>query len=283
MTKDSTGYETTNSTPTVENKMMASFRIDRDDWKRFGELAKRERLTVTQLITGYVEQCLEADRSAYGVKIENIDTYNTDSTSINHSVSMSNDDVLKLISTGNDDILKQTQELISTAVSIKSVQDERSIEDAVLEVIGALSIPTTEKLDLLITKALEPLRDEIGEFSEFAKNIQDEILKLKKALSDRSVEMPLSIAPVQSIEPLSPLVNRKTWGEYSKLVGMSMMPSNAAQKEENVQLRDRQALEAIAKAKELGLGVWKVSRAGRDFVRVEDQVNTPLPLFPINE
>jgi hypothetical protein len=127
----------------------------------------------------------------------------------------------------------------------------------------------------LLDDATKPLRDEI---SELSRGLQREIARL----NEQSVEVPAPIATVQSGKPTLDEANRKTWGEYSKLVGMSMMPSNAAQKEENVQLRDRQALEAIAKAKELGLGVWRVSRAGREFVRVEE-VNTPLPLFTINE
>jgi len=143
---------------------------------------------------------------------------------------------------------------------------------------GESEVILDERITVIVKRLLDdvtkPLRDEISELSELSRGLQREIARL----NERTVEVPAPIATVQSGKPTLDEANRKTWGEYSKLVGMSMMPSNAAQKEENVQLRDRQALEAIAKAKELGLGVWRVSRAGREFVRVEE-VNTPLPLF----
>ncbi len=52
-----------------ENKMMASFRVDREDWGKFGALAKGERLTVTQLLTDYIDWCLVAGKSMYGVRM----------------------------------------------------------------------------------------------------------------------------------------------------------------------------------------------------------------------
>jgi hypothetical protein len=78
-------------TPTVEDKMMASFRIDRDEWNRFGLLAKRERLNATQVLTDYIQKCLDADRTYFDSKVSN-DNSSTD----NESVSINNDDVLKL-------------------------------------------------------------------------------------------------------------------------------------------------------------------------------------------
>jgi hypothetical protein len=79
-------------TPTVEDKMMASFRIDRDEWNRFGLLAKRERLNATQVLTEYIQKCLNADRTYFDSKI-GIDESSTD----NELVSICTDDVLKLI------------------------------------------------------------------------------------------------------------------------------------------------------------------------------------------
>jgi hypothetical protein len=54
---------------TEDSKMMASFRVDREDWGKFGALAKGERLTVTQLLTDYIDWCLRAGKSMYGVRI----------------------------------------------------------------------------------------------------------------------------------------------------------------------------------------------------------------------
>lgn len=175
MTSDLVLNETTDSTPTVESKMMASFRIDRDDWKRFGELAKRERLTVTQLITDYVEKCLDADRSMYGVSMSN-DTYNVgtrpDNVSIESSVSMSNDDVLKLI-----------DERVSIAVSTLSLSNQptkESIENAVLDVIGELTIPTMETVRAEIESSIVPLETSIEELETYVKSQIEAMRDAKK-------------------------------------------------------------------------------------------------------
>jgi hypothetical protein len=122
MSDDLVVTETMDSTPKVDNKMMASFRIDRDAWKRFGEMARRERLTVTELITDYVEKCLAAERSWYGVEM------GTDEMSIDRSdtsIGTGDDSVLKqveaLISTSKDEILMLVEEKISIAISTLSL------------------------------------------------------------------------------------------------------------------------------------------------------------------
>ena len=183
--------ETVDSTPTVENKMMASFRIDRDDWQRFGLLAKRERLTVTQLLTEYIEKCLDADRSMYGVRIGNDEILSTGqyiSTSndeilklidskintaistlslptIEPSISTSNDEILSLIdlkvSTNNDEILKQVESQVSIAISTLSGQDQQSIE-----------------------MALDPLTEEIAAMKNTISRLEAELSALGKSLAN---------------------------------------------------------------------------------------------------
>jgi hypothetical protein len=49
----------------MDTKMMASFRIERADWEKFGLMVKGERLTATQVLTDYIEQCLSAGNSFY--------------------------------------------------------------------------------------------------------------------------------------------------------------------------------------------------------------------------
>jgi hypothetical protein len=49
----------------IDTKMMASFRIERADWEKFGLMVKGERLTATQVLTDYIEQCLSAGNSFY--------------------------------------------------------------------------------------------------------------------------------------------------------------------------------------------------------------------------
>ncbi len=67
--------ENVNTAHQPPTMMMASFRIDRDLYSKFGAIAKRERLTVTDVLTGYIQRCTDNDRTEYGVST---DTYNTD-------------------------------------------------------------------------------------------------------------------------------------------------------------------------------------------------------------
>lgn len=53
------------------------------------------------------------------------------------------------------------------------------------------------------------------------------------------------------------------------MVGVEAMPAKEAQRVDNATLRDKQVSEGIAAAKEMGLGNWKVSRAGREFKRCD--------------
>jgi hypothetical protein len=136
--------------PTVEDKMMASFRIDRDEWNRFGLLAKRERLNATQVLTEYIQKCLNADRTYFDRRMST-DNGSTD----NESVSIGNDDVVKLI-----------DERISTNISMLSVLKEAQID---------LLISTA------VSTALVPIQDEV-------KVLKEELLELKKLVNSGGVK-----------------------------------------------------------------------------------------------
>lgn len=169
------------------------------------------------------------------------------------------------------DVTQTITTLLKQALGISSddyvIQSNITLDERITGIVKQMLDGESEViLDERITVIVKRLLDDI------TKPFRDEIVRL----NERSVEV-----PVQSIEP--PLASRKTWGEFFKMVGLVAMPSNAAQKEGNIQLRDKQASDGIAKAKELGMGVWKVSRPGREFVRVENQDTIPLPLFTINE
>jgi hypothetical protein len=109
MTNDLKSDETGISTPQSE-VMMASFRIDRQLWAKFGAIAKRERLTATDVLTDYIQRCTDNDKTEYAVSIDSAnsistDTYDTDK--LNDAVMMavstlsllSKDDVSTMIST----------------------------------------------------------------------------------------------------------------------------------------------------------------------------------------
>jgi hypothetical protein len=137
-------------TPTVEDKMMASFRIDRDDWNRFGLLAKRERLNATQVLTEYIQKCLNADQTYFDSRMSN-DKSSTD----NESVSINTDNVLKLI-----------EERISTEIGTLSVQKEGQIDRLV---------------STAVSTALVPIQDEV-------KGLKEELLELKKLVNSGGVK-----------------------------------------------------------------------------------------------
>ena len=139
-----------------------------------------------------------------------------------------------------------------------------------------------------IDKGLQPTNAAIIELETYAKSQFDAVREeLKKALSvgvaslgeNRAViETTDSIAkPAHLIDEADP--NRKTWRDFFTMVGMSSMTSGEAKKKENIVLRDKQAEEGMAIAKEMGLGVWKVTRPGRTFVKVEDEA---APINPTN-
>lgn len=90
MTNDLKSDETGISTPQTEI-MMASFRIDRQLWAKFGAIAKRERLTATDVLTYYIQRCTDKDKTDYGVSTDtdlviSTDTYDTDK--LNEAVRM---------------------------------------------------------------------------------------------------------------------------------------------------------------------------------------------------
>lgn len=124
---------------------MASFRIDRDLWAKFGAIAKRERLTVTDVLTDYIQRCTDNDRTEYAVNTGNdspVITDNYDTDKLNDAVMMavstmsllSKDDVSTMISTaihnasiGNNDTHGNTKRIdvltmVSTDVSKELAQ-----------------------------------------------------------------------------------------------------------------------------------------------------------------
>ena len=131
-----------------------------------------------------------------------------------------------------------------------------------------------------IDKGLQPTNTAIIELETYTKSQFDAVREeLKKALSvgvaslgkNRAViETTDSIAkPAHLIDEADP--NRKTWRDFFTMVGISSMTSGEAKKKENIVLRDKQAEEGLSIAKEMGLGVWKVTRPGRTFMKVEDK------------
>jgi hypothetical protein len=171
-----------------EEKMMVSFRIDREDWNRFGELAKMERLTATQILVDYVKRCLERGKSQYGVR-DDSETF---------TISTGNDDVIQAIaparayaiassrtyaiesqvSTHHDTVLTMVEEKISTChdTVLTMVEEKvRTCHDTVLTMVeekvrtchDTVLTMVEEKVRTLVAKAIAPARAyAIGETSQ---------------------------------------------------------------------------------------------------------------------
>jgi biotin operon repressor len=149
-------------TPTVEDKMMASFRIDRDEWNRFGLLAKRERLNATQVLTEYIQKCLNADRTYFDSRMS------TDESSTDN----------KLFSICTDDVLELIDERISTAIDTLSVQKEEQIDRLVSTAVSTTLVSIQDEVKVLKE-----------ELSELKKLIDSGVLKPLQSLSAPGAEI----------------------------------------------------------------------------------------------
>ena len=123
MTNDPKSDETGDSTPQA-SIMMASFRVDRELWAKFGAIAKRERLTATDVLTDYIQRCTDNDKTEYAVSIGtdstiSTDTYDEDklkeiiSTIISTLSLPSKDDVSTLVSTAIDRVSGELNESLA--------------------------------------------------------------------------------------------------------------------------------------------------------------------------
>jgi hypothetical protein len=113
---------------------MASFRIDKELWAKFGAIAKRERLTVTDVLTDYIQRCTDNDRTDYGI--------NT-----------SNDDLVITSNYGNDDVLTMVRKAID-----ESLQGEvRAQVEPLVDLITELEAYTRSQIDTLRTELKKPL------------------------------------------------------------------------------------------------------------------------------
>ena len=176
MSNDLNSDETGNSTPQTP-MMMASFRIERETWAKFGAIAKRERLTATDVLTQYIQRCTDNDRTEYDVRTDNdaflsTDTYDTDK--FNEAVRMavstlslpSLDDVMTHIDDSIDNrVLPLIESVTGRVIAVES--QKTSTDPTVLEEIV--------KADLLA--ALKTYTQ-----SQFA-SVRDEL----RAINDRLV------------------------------------------------------------------------------------------------
>ena len=152
MTNDIKPDETGNSTP-PNSMMMASFRVDRELWTKFGAIAKRERLTATDVLTDYIQRCTDNDKTEYAVSIgKNVltstDTYDTDKL---------NDAVMTAIGTLSLPDKDAVMMMVSTAI-------ETSLQSSVRAMIESALEPITEQVtevESFTQKQIQAVRDEL--------------------------------------------------------------------------------------------------------------------------
>jgi hypothetical protein len=161
MTDDLTVEGTGISTPQSE-MMMASFRVDRELWTKFGAIAKRERLTATDVLTDYIQRCTDNDKTEYAVSI-NTDTIISTDTYVSDKL---NDAVMMIISTmslpSKDDISTMISTAIDKALSVKpSTPDNSAIKSLVQAQIEPLADLLTE-LETYTQSQFKAVREELG-------------------------------------------------------------------------------------------------------------------------
>jgi hypothetical protein len=147
----------------IEDLMkMASFRIDRDLWAKFGAIAKRERLTVTDVLTDYIQRCTDNDRTEYAV--------NTGSDS---PVVTDHYDTDKL----DDAVMTRINEAIDNRVL-------PLIESATARVVADKLLKTSTDataLEELVKVNIEPLADLLAELETYTQSqfaaVRDELKK----------------------------------------------------------------------------------------------------------
>jgi hypothetical protein len=142
-------------TPT-DDKMMASFRIDRELWVKFGKLVKSERLTATDVLTDYIQRCTDNDKSQYAVN-----------TSTDEALSTGTYDDTRL----NDAVM--------TAIGTLSLPDR----DAVMMMVStAIEASLQSSVRVMIESALEPITEQVTLVESFTRSqlqtVRDDLKKL---------------------------------------------------------------------------------------------------------
>ena len=162
--------------------------------------------------------------------------------------------------------LSEVNPIGSGALTYKDVL--KIVDESIDNSFRLSAVPDDERVNTLVCMAIEPLANEIA-------RVDREVAELRNALDNRVVSSTDSIAKTNSQKPQKEAEsdpNHKTWGEFFKMLDIDALAAKDAQKVENIERRNEQVEAGIAKARELGVGIWKVDRAARSFVRVENAV-----------
>jgi hypothetical protein len=144
---------------------IASFRTTDRVWADFTSAANKIGLTATDVIKAAMEQFIAGEY----VPSINTGTY----TAVNTQSGITRDEIQQLIDTAVSTAISTANSDVST--DINTCVSMSALEANIMTVISTMSLPTIEDVSTAIGTALAPLREEISEVSEFARNLQGEI------------------------------------------------------------------------------------------------------------
>jgi hypothetical protein len=235
---------------TDDNMRMASFRIDKDLWAKFSAIAKRERYTVTEALTDYIQVCTGNDKLELSINTSNEAIDNDGVVVGNDAINTAID---KALSVRLDVLTHQEVRDIAAATIKDSIAFERLCDEAAVikiaeklvnsafnplsQAIAKLKAPGAD-FEQLVKAQIEPLADLLTELETYTqtqfKAVREE---LKQANSDRTVETSDAI-DIPTIAPTIPKTDRDNEPEwvntynrrfYTKLVNDSELLNKVAE------------------------------------------------------
>ena len=240
------------------------------------ESSKSTELTSTGIDRKNIEELVERVIEKTSLGIERISIEELIRVAIeNSSVGLNRADIEALIdesiashASSSDD--SSNKELIDTLTDrIDSIEKrlnvigERTCEDAPQLDRDSLLIESTAAMAERLEAALVPIREEIGEVSEFARSIQGTVVQLSRINpkpTTTSHSNPTQ-TPAAELKPNLPalLAEKLTWSDFHAAVGL-VAPPTANRNVAAAQV-------AMNRASELGYPNWRYSSKGHLFVR----------------
>ena len=233
MSNDLTSIEMETTILAEENKMMASFRIDRELWAKFGKLAKSERLTATDILTDYIQRCADNDKSQYAVRMN---TYETDNL---------------------NDIVTT---MVDTAIEVSLQLSVRVMIESALKPITA----QVEEVKSFTQSQLQLVRDEFEQ--ALSNRVKSDSIACNGSKTITQAHLQELVAsktkvkksPPQSLENDPTTANRMSWGEFHSMVELEPPPAEYKNRA-NADI-------ALDRARAMGFDDWQFTGA-KNFVK----------------
>jgi hypothetical protein len=167
---------------TDDNMRMASFRIDKDLWAKFSAIAKRERYTVTEALTDYIQLCTDNDKLELSSNTSN-DIVDNDRVVVgNNDINTAIDKALsvRLDVLTHQDVVKIAQATIDNSIAFEKLCDEAGVIKLAEKIVNsafnplnqhlAKLPPDTSAIDDLVKAQVEPIADLLSELETYTQN-----------------------------------------------------------------------------------------------------------------